>query len=411
MHLVADAGRSLGTIVVDAAHALARHWPALLVIYLLGAAARAGFLWLAVEVSDLWSLGGTLLIPLASISMLVAMVLMLRAVAPALPLLRESVGPDRPRQRLRADITVAVQVLIPFLAVYASQGMLAADARSAIHDATADEWMNSSLDALDFGRFSDTPDSVYLVIVIAALVVRKVIAGFGLSRRHLGIAAFAGYLEALWMVTLATAFTRSIDSLKEWVGSRAVIVRLTDALQTAIDVLGPLGRAAQAAIDQIAAVISSMGALVIVPVAWMAVGATVYGTSLPDASPLATPEEVTRRLHRIPNPMRRAASQVVEPVVSPIQNALTAIGRIAVAGVLPMVFLCLVLAGASHLRMLTARLLHALIGPQPQLVAYSLTPIADMAARGVYTVVAVVLLAAAVNTIAARRLEQAPEDA
>jgi hypothetical protein len=34
-----------------------------------------------------------------------------------------------------------------------------------------------------------------------------------------------------------------------------------------------------------------------------------------------------------------------------------------------------------------------------------------MAARGVYTVVAVVLLAAAVNTIAARRLEQAPEDA
>ncbi len=406
MHMLAEAGRSLWRILRDALRVLARHWPALAALYLFGAAARGGFLWLAVRVSATSSLAATLVIPFASLSMLIAMVLMLRAVAPTLPALAGSTGQDAPRRRFRADLTVAVQVLVPFLAVYASQGLLRADTRTAIYDATTDEWMSEGFSA-DFGRFSNIDPALDLAVIVIALVLRKVIAGFDLGARNVGIAGFAGYLEALWLVTLATGLSSQLEHLKTWVSTRLAIVRIGQVLRGALDVLGPVGSAIQTGIDQVGAILSSMGSLVIVPVAWMALGATIYGTSLPDSKPLATSEQMTTRIRRIPQPMRRAAAQVVEPVVSPFRNTLTAIGRIAVAGVLPMVLLCLVLAAASHVRMLTVQVLRLLIGPQTRLVAYALSSPVDMVARGVYTVMMVALLASAVNTIVLRQREQA----
>ena len=77
-------------VVADAARLLWRHWPVLAVIYLLGAAGHNGFLWLAVAVSEHQPTVAGFLLPLVPISTLVALILMLRALAPSLP----NVAPD-----------------------------------------------------------------------------------------------------------------------------------------------------------------------------------------------------------------------------------------------------------------------------------------------------------------------------
>ena len=82
-----------------------------------------------------------LLLPLAPISLLIALVLMLRRVAHSLPELQQTLAGER-RTQVRSDLTIAVMVLVPFLAVYASQGMIKEDRKSFLYSATTDEWLN-----------------------------------------------------------------------------------------------------------------------------------------------------------------------------------------------------------------------------------------------------------------------------
>ncbi|MDN5964228.1 MAG: hypothetical protein L0H81_06750 [Actinomyces sp.] len=408
METLREAWQSLLRILADSVRVLGRHWPVLVTVCLAGAAGRGAMLWLSVWVSNWSALLAMLLLPFASISVVLALAVMLGASAPSLPALHDSLGEQGDAPRIREDLVIAVQVLVPFLAVYASQGFIRADLSAFLFNATTDEWLNQGF-AGDFAQRVDfASDAQALVLVLAALVLRKTIAGFDLARKNIGIAGFAGYLEALWLVTLASFFTSSIDRLVQWVQSRTVIVGLMDALDTVIEVLGPIGIAVRALIEQIGALLSSMGSLVIVPVAWLAVGATIYGSSLPRSTPLVTSEQMTRRIRRIPDPLRRAAAQVTEPVVSPVRNTLTSIGRIAAAGVVPMVFLCLLLAGASQLRVATTAALRGLIGPLEPALWTAVTPWMDVVAQCVYTTVMVALLAAAVSTIISRQREVAP---
>lgn len=398
--------RTLG----DGLRVLARHWPTLLLLFFLGKAASGALLWVAIAGSKLSPLLGMLLLPGASIAMLIAIVLMLRVVVPSLPALRGSLHTEARGERIRSDLRLAVHVLIPFLAVYASQGMMKEDLRTYVHSGTADEWLNQGF-AADFSRVSFGTEAQILSLVVVALVLRKVIAGFDLSSRHPGIAGIAGYLEALWLVTLAAYFTSSLGDLRAWVMSRAAIDWVQQGLGFLVELFGPVGAFFDFLASQVMSVVSAMGALVVVPVSWIAVGATIYGASLPAAKPLLTSEEMTRRIKRIPNPVRRAVSQVTEPVVGPVANTLKAIGRIAVAGAVPMVLLCVLFAGTSQLRVLTVDLLRALIGPQAPSFWIAFTPHIDLVAQAVYITVMVGLLAASVNSVVAsqRRLKDQQE--
>lgn len=234
---VLEAIRTIGRILMDGARALFAHWPVLLTIFFLGKAASAGLLWLAVMASKYSPVAGMLLLPGAPIAMLVAIILMLRAVIPSVPELADTFSPRSGVAWWRSEMTLVVQVLVPFLAVYASQGWMKEDLRTYMYYATADEWMSEGF-AADFTRVSFGTEAQIFAIVMIAMVLRKVIAGFELGKRHL-------------------------------------------------------------------------------PVACIAVGATIYGDSLPAAKPLLTSEEMTKRIKQIPNPIRRATSQVFEPVVGP----------------------------------------------------------------------------------------------
>lgn len=401
---VNEAVKALVSMLRDAFTAFVQNWPVLFTLFFAGTALRGLFLWLAIEASSFSPLLGMLLLPLAPISLLIALVLMLRRVAPTLPELQETLVGSRQAQ-VRADLTIAVMVLVPFLAVYASQGMIKEDRRSFLYSATTDEWLNQGFNA-DFSRVVFGSDAQMIAIVIIALVLRKVIAGFNLGKSSLPVAGFAGYLEALWLVTLASYFAWSIDSVRGWVQSRVVIRQVGATFDGIMATLGPVGSIIQAVIDQVTGIVSSMGSLVIIPVAWIAVGATIYGSSLPSARPMMTSEQMTQRLQRVPNPVRRVAAQVSEPVVNPFRNTVRAIGRVATAGVIPMVMLCVIFAFTSQLRVWVTQVLRLLIGPQSGAFWVGVSPFIDVLAQSVYMTVMVCLLASSVNTIIAsqRRL-------
>lgn len=398
MRTLAKDSRPLLGMLGDSARLLAGDWPALVSIFLIGATLHAAFLWAAVAVSDFSPLAAMFILPLAPISTLLAMVLMLRRLATRLPGLLESAPEASRGERIRADLRIGAHVLIPFLAVYASQGMVKADLRAFTYEATVSEYFNEGF-ASDFSRVLFASDAQALIIVLVALVLRKVIAGFGLAAGRIGVAGFAGYLEALWLVVLASWFANSTERIREWILDRSLIVEIEEFIMGLLGALGPIGLAIQSAIDQASSLLSQAGSLVVVPVAWLAVGASVYGSSLPDPTPLPTSEEMTARIRQIPDPIRRVSAQVVEPIVTPVKKVVTAIGKVAVAGVIPMVLLCLLLYLASGTRQLVTLLIRGLVGAQPTTLWWSITPHVDLLAQGVYTLLAVVLIASAVNRI------------
>lgn len=222
----------------------------------------------------------------------------------------------------------------------------------------------------------------------------------GLAERHLTWAGIAAYLEVLWIMTLANALSTQLESITAWVTSRRVVASAVGVGEGILDTVRGWSTWATAAIDATAAMLGNLGSVVVVPVAWLAIGAAVYGHNLSTADLAVTShEEMTRRIQRVPDPVRRAVGHVVEPVVTPVQDALSAIRKVAVAGILPMVMFCVVFLIAGGVQSAVALLVRGIIGPGPGLRQYALEPYANLAERGVYFVLVLALLAAAVNAV------------
>ena len=413
MNLLTDAARGLGRLFADAARVLVAHWPQLVGLFLLGWAGRMAILWLVVVVSNWNPTVAVLILPLAPMSTLLSFVFMLRAMAPSLPAFQGMVQPVSSRRRWIDDLTVAGQVLIPFLAVYASAGLLKQDVQVFLYDSTIDEWMNTNVQSIDWGRADYAPGWTIALFVVGALAARKVITLLGLAQRHLAWAGIAVYLEVLWMMTLANAFTAQIQSITEWVTSRRLIAGIVEVWETVVATVEGWQDWIQAPFAAVGALIGNLGSLVVVPVAWLAIGASVYGYKLrQDSFRIETREEVTERIKKIPQPVRRAVNQIVEPVTTPIQDALGAIGKVASAGVVPMVLFCVVFTIANQMQIASAWLVRLAIGPGSALRNHAMEPYFQLAERLVYYVVVLALLAAAVNVVVAAQARSAePEPA
>ena len=410
MNPLTDALRGLGSLFRDAAHVIGAHWPQLVGLFLVGWTGRMAILWLVVDISDWSPTLAVLLLPLAPMSTLLSFVLMLRAMAPTLPAFQGMVEPTSLRQRWIDDLTVAAQVMIPFLAVYASAGLLKQDVRVFLYDSTIDEWLNTNLQSIHWGRAEYAPGWTILLFVGAALIGRKVITLLGLATRHLAWAGVAVYLEVLWMMTLANAFAAEIDRVTEWVTSRRLIASLVETWETVVSTIEGWEAWVQTPFTVLGGLIGSLGSLVIVPVAWLAIGASVYGYKLrQDALKIETHEEVTERIKKIPQPVLRAANHLVEPVVTPVKSALGAIGKVASAGVLPMVLFCVVFVVANQLQVASAWVVRALTGPGPMMYEYAMEPYFQLAERLVYYVVVLALIAAAVNAVVTTQARTAAE--
>lgn len=398
--ILVDSGRTLLRFIVGGAKVLWWHWPQLVCLFLAGWIGRMAFLWLATEVSDWSPTVAVLILPLAPFCTLLSFVLMLRAMAPSLPAFSGVLEKTNARARWTEDFTVAGKVLIPFLAVYASAGLLKQDASVFLIDSAADEAMNTVIQDIDWGRADYAPGWTIVAFVVIALIVRKAISLFGLVDKHFAWAGFAAYVEILWIMTLVNAFNSQLEAITQWISSRRATAPVINWWEQTSAAVREWSALLDGIMTAVTTVLGNLGAVVIVPVAWLAIGAAVYGHQL-RAAELAVPghEEATRRLSKIPNPVKRVAAQITEPVVTPVQSAFGAIRKIAVAGVLPMVVFCIVFLVAGAVQSGVALVMHGIIGPGSAARQFALEPFSMLVERGIYFILALSLIAAAVNAV------------
>lgn len=371
------------------------------------------FLWLATVVSNWSPTVAVLVLPFAPLSTLLSFVLILRAMAPSLPAFTGMIETTTHRQRWVDDFSVAGQVMIPFLAVYASAGLLKQDAAVFLLDSTADEGLNTVIQDIDWGRADYAPGYAIVAFILIGLVARKVISMLGLVKRHIAWAGVAAYVEVLWIMTLANALSTEFETITQWVTSRRLVAAVIDWWQTVTAAIREWSSLVGSVLDLVGSVLGNLGAVVVVPVAWLAIGAAIYGHQLKETK-LQIPgqEEVSRRIQQVPSPVGRAVLQVSEPVVTPIASAFGAIKKIAVAGVLPMVMFCIVFLVAGAAQAGVMNLARVIVGPGSGMRQFAIEPYATMLGRGTYFVVVLALLAAAVNAVVlAQRERLAAEEA
>lgn len=389
-----------GVVLVRAAHLLWRHWPVLTLIYLLGAAAHNGLLWFCVWLSEDHSTTAAFILPLVPMATLTALILALRELTPSLA----HVQPP-PMTRL----TLLASALIPFLTVYVSQQYLREDTRAFLNAATSDELLERS-GGLGPSTFNadrtNIASGVALVgIVVGALVVRWLLDRLDLPRKAVGWGLFAAYVEVLWVWILAKRLSTFTGEVEDWVRTRRLSHWLLDRWGDLIDVLGPLGRPVEAVGQWFWGAVGEADAIIVVPIAWLTVGAVVYGRKLEPrerrtSGAAERPERPWQRgLTRLPAPIRRAGHEATASFRGRFSALGNGIRLLAVAGLAPMLLFCLVFLLSRQVEVGVSEVLRLLVGPRDFRDALTLSPYLSVVSRGVYTLVLVVLLGAAIDRI------------
>lgn len=390
------------------------HWPQLLGIFLLGAAGRHGFLWLAVWASNHSAKAGLFILPLAPLSTLLSLVLMLRVVMESLPAFRDRVVPGSRWSRLRSDLTIASQVMLPFLALYYAQELLAEDSRAYVHDINLDEFINKvrmSAERVDYASGWELP-----ALIAAALLLRWAIAMSGLGERIVAVAALAAYVEALWMVSLLHALKRHFLSLAQWFGERVVVQEVLRIWSGVVEWAGPVGKVLAASGEWLVWFLGSSTMLLVVPVAWLILGASIYEERQDTAfHDLPSAEELQRRIGvrmrrwmQLPHLLERFIVRLLNPVIEPFAESWTGIQRVLSTGAVVTTVFCIAFMGLNMLQVAVAHGVHLLVGPRPVLLRMALIPYMDVAVRAVYFVLSMAVLAAAVNAVSAAQRAARP---
>lgn len=406
--------RRTAAVPVDALRLLARHWAGLLTVIALGLGVRALVIWAAVLVSGVSSLAAVFLIPLAPIAVMTSLIVALWILRPSLPYISRAVE-DPARGSTSTRLLTIGGLLIPFLTVYSSNGLLREDTRAYVHDATLAE-TSRNLFTADFGRSNYEITWVLVSLIVVALVLRKIIGVFALGERSVGWAGASAYLEVLWMVTFSVVLASGIGRLRDWVATRAVVAPVMDTWESvrdwSLEVAGPVG----AVLQWLVTLVSSADDVIIIPVAWLTLGATIYGTKLVTESTAsaATPAEAgekgasrgrtsTARLRQLElaarSEARKALDEAAQPLLGPVKSTLSSLGRIAAAGLGPMVMFCLLFTLAKAVELGVLHLGRWVVGPQDLWAGAATDPYILVVARMAYFLAALVFIAPALDRL------------
>lgn len=442
MGVLREIGRTLAgalAIVWQAVRLLLAHWPVLVVVLLLGAAARELALWGSFELSKVSPVAATITVALAPLASVIALIVALRVLMPSLG----SVAGDEARMPLPRQLVVVGSALVPFLAVYAAQGYLRKDSRRFVNEVTVDEFNSTDFfagETMDERTWAGASWVVTVAIIVIALVLRWGLDRWGLAQRHWGFGFLAGWLEALWLLTIAKAFSSEWGRVWEWILDRRGVHWLVEGYETVVRVLGPVGAAVDGVVGWLLGIAGRLDTLVVVPLAWLTVGAIVYGREL--GKPAAAPdlgdvrervvgsiedERVRRRLERLRRRAElarqraeavRARTSIVpawlrewlaQPVTS-VTGRFSSLGKglltLVRAGLIPMVTLCLVLLAGRRVGSLVADLARAVIGPLDPAWGVAISPMIDVVLMASNTLIMVVLIAAAVDRFLARPAQE-----
>lgn len=403
---------------------LLRYFPALFTVLALALAARAGFLWLAMLVSAVSPFGATLLFPFAPLSVMVGIIVCLWIMQPSMRFFHNAPGLSR---LTRVSLLTIGGLLVPFLTVYSTHGLLRDDGRTFVYDAITVEVANS-LDDYDFGRAALDNGFLLAGFVLSLIILRKVIAVFGLGERALGVAAAAAYLEVLWMSTAVAGITNSWVGLKDWLRTRQIIGPVWSGLEASRDWIFThtwvLGTGLSWMWDNAA----SLANFIIIPFSWLTLGAVVYNTSLhhspvegPAERGQPAPHEQTSRWSAyrrkyskaVFHTTREMIDNAAQPVVGPFRNAWRNFRTLAAAGAVPMLIFCFVFVLASGAELGVVYLARMILKPMALDVAVvAIEPYVLVTGRFVYFLVALPLVVAALDRIliTTQEFEQTSDD-
>lgn len=378
---------------------VAARWPTLLTIFLFGAAARYAVLWGVVLLSRIHTNLALFALPLAPLATLSAMLLMLRLLEPDLdPLAPPPAGGSVLKDRL----AMLSSVLVPFLVLYAAQGYLAKDTRIFVHSLFLDAYLDSGFDKLD-ERFDYLDGAPLVILIVVALAIRWAIDRFDLAEKHAGIGIFGGYVEVLWMVTLAKTFSNYLGTARDWVFERRAVDATVTWWHEFVDQLGwftaPLRWATQAVTN----LLTHADVVFVIPIAWLVTGAVVYNRRIEGELDAVrqSREWFARQRERVPTPVRRWTRDVGGSLVDRFNGVLKGMRVVAVAGFAPVLLFCLVFVLARQARDLVVEIFRWVIGPRSPDTFYALEPYLTMAADAAYTILLVALLSAAIHRIGA----------
>jgi hypothetical protein len=286
-----------------------------------------------------------LIMPLAILARLASFIAMFLVLRPGMPAFVElaATGADsidrttepvpKPRPSLQ-DLFLAS--ILPFFAFYAAWQFL--------HEDTL-QYAAAALEKIN--PFADVDNSAGVLnlqltwasgaAIVIAFTGRYLLKRYS-SRLPRWTAVVTVYLEAVWVyltLFLISSYRADVDS---WFASRKASYWVMDLRSTVGEFFAPIGLAW----DGVAWAIGEAGALVLLPVAWLALAGIVYGralTSLPLV--IRVPKNqyvqgVATRYARVPKGVSRRFADVGGDFVSrwkPLANALTLVWR---AGVVPM---------------------------------------------------------------------------
>jgi hypothetical protein len=321
-----------------------RHWPVLWALALAGTIARELLLERAYAASA-WreGLGAVLVFPLVPISVLVAMVLMLRVVRPSLPYLGQ-------RSRPESMVRYLASVLIPFLSFYLLAGYFQYDAARLIYAIAAGNFVGDGPEKYVFS------DAVLVIgLAVAAFVLRWLVGRFAAVQRRPWLALPAAYLEVLWVYTLIVAVAEGYRSrLLPWLAESRIGDATLTWWHTRLDTSQPAFAVLNAARSAVNTLMNFGIEVLAVPATALVVGSVVLAARIP---PPRT-DAVTG--------LRRAV-RVVGTAARPVSGRLQLIGdgiqRVFQAGVVPTMIFSLFFVGVGVLTRLLAEPERILVGP------------------------------------------------
>lgn len=360
------------TVLVGALRVLGRHWPTMIALMIGAFVVRDVLIYLAAQVSAVHAVLGFMLFALVPIAVMTALILMLRASRASLP--RVAGAGVIPGIAADGGILRHVSsVLVPFLVIYSSYGYFAEDRSNYIFAVFEDEvhdtnWVAdpNALNVAERQPFDLNP--VLVGVVAAALLVRWLLGRAVRLRTRI----WAGFLLAYCEVLALTLGVLVLNLLKEpvlgWIGARSAAAWATTTWQSAttaaMDVASgaaPLGAAA----SFVGQSLGSADAVVAVPLAWLAVGAVVFGHRV--AQPAAAGMLAGRALSRwrlVPRSLRRTtitATAGTRGGIMPLVEGLSLLRRI---GLRTMLLFCLAFVAVQAVPDWLWELERLLIGPQ-----------------------------------------------
>lgn len=408
--------RDVPAVLVSAGRILRRYWAPFVVIACLGLALRSGALWLAVVVSDVNAFAAQLILVVAPLGFLLAMIAMLHLTRGGLPNIAElsrreaRQAPTEKREMRLVD--VAVSVLVPFLAVYVSYGLLQEDLYRFTNEAAYAEFNQFSLGPapdIDFaGRLAIYDWQVVLAIVAIAWVLRYALGRIESVTRFLWLAFLGALVEVYYTSQVAQKVADVREAGVTWVQDRRASRLVLDQYERVVDTLGPLANPVDTVTAWLFGLLGAVDAVVVVPLAWLTVGAVVLGHKL--SAPEKPARQPNPRWERIPEPVRRAGSGLVADVRERWSAFWNGLRMMATAGLLPMLTFSIAFLLVLRIPWLVGQAIRLAVGPLPTDTWLAFSPMEKSVGLAVTMVLAAALLAAAIDWLLGPQLRPASDD-